>query len=136
MKGDIQGLLKELSGELKDLEAQLASAKSEAHPQAGTTTDPQLYGSSDPMSPRGTAPVPIQLKTDAAPTTSQRMSGGVARASGQVSTSSPQVKSEDAALSEEPAEESGVTRQVVPPEYRSIFDNLHQQSSQLSETKR
>ncbi len=135
MKGEIQGLLKELSGELKDLEARLASAKTEAHPQAGADTDPQLYGASEAMPPRGTTPIPIQLKTDTAPTSSQRAGSGIAPPSGQVSKSGPQVKNEKAALSEEPAEESAVTRQVVPPEYRSVFDTLHQQSSQPSETK-
>ena len=81
------------------------------------------------MSQRGNAPVPISLQADAAPTTSQRPNSGVAQPSGHVSASGPQVTREDAALAEDPAQENAVTRQVVPPEYRSVFDKLHQQQS-------
>lgn len=119
-----------MSGELKDLEAQLASAKAEAHPQAGADTDSQLYGSEDAMPPSGSEPVPIQLKTDEAPSRTQRPGGGVGQPSGTVARDGPKVRDEDTALSDAPAEEGAVTRTVVPPEYRSVFDHLHQQQSQ------
>ena len=125
LKADIQELLKELSGELKDLQAQLASSSQEPHPQAGTSTDPELYGPRTTPEQAAGESVAIQLKTDTQPTQASRRGGGVGQPSGEVSGAGPQVKPEDAQLSEAPLEEQPVSRQPVPPEYRRVFDRLH-----------
>jgi len=123
LKADIQQLLKELSGELKNLQSQLVAAEVKA-PEAGTGTDPELYGT--PMAPEHTAgePVSIQLQTDAKETKTQRPGGGVGRASGEVSEAHPQMTQEAAQLSKTPSEEAAMSRQPIPPAYRNIFERL------------
>ena len=135
MKAEIQQLLKQVSGELKQLQAQLAERSDVPHPEAGTGTDPNLYEA--PMSPENStgSAVPIQLRTDAAQIKTQRPSGGVGRPSAEASNATPQTQAEAAQLSEEPQEEAPTAKQPVPPEYRSVFDRLHQQQTQPKETK-
>lgn len=127
LKAEIQQLLKDVSGELKQLQAQLANADGQTHPNAGTSTDPQLYeGASSLDQSRGES-LSVTLPTDTAPTAAKRPGGGVGRPSGEVAHASPSAAPEEADLSETPTEEPGATRQVVPPEYRSVFDRLQQQ---------
>jgi len=148
-RAEIQQLLKEVSGELKQLEAQLAAAKDQPHPDAGSSTDPNLYEA--PMAleqPQHTA-LPIQLTTDTAETEQQRPGGGVApppayspeanpRPSGPNAGggASPQAQAEEAQLSEEPLEEIPAARQPIPSEYRGVFDRLHRQRQEPSEVTR
>jgi len=136
LKADIQQLLKELSGELKDLQAQLASSSQEPHPEAGTSTDPELYGPRATPEPATGESVAIELSTDTQPTQASRRGGGVGQPSGKVSGTGPQVTPEDAQLSETPLEEQPVSRQPVPPEYRRIFDRLHSGSTSPEGTTR
>lgn len=130
---EIQQLLKEVSGELKQLEAQLAAAKEQPHPDAGSSTDPDLYEAPmAPEQPQGVA-LPIQLTTDTAETEQQRPGGGVGRPSDKATASTPQAQAEEAQLSEEPLEETSAARQPIPSEYREVFDRLHRQRQQPSE---
>ena len=126
MKADIQKLLKEMSGELKNLEAQLEAAKDQPQPKAGTGTDPNLYGDAaklDETNPGN--PLPLQLQTDNVATTkSGRPGGGVGTPSGEVSGAAPQAQAQEAQLSEQPLDEAAASRQPVPAEYRSVFDQL------------
>ena len=126
-------MLKEVSGELKQLEAQLAAAKDQPHPDAGSSTDPNLYEA--PMAleqPQHTA-LPIQLTTDTAETEQQRPGGGVGRPSGKAAAATPQAQAEEAQLSEEPLEETSAARQPIPSEYRGVFDRLHRQRQEPTE---
>lgn len=130
---EIQQLLKEVSGELKQLEAQLAAAKEQPHPEPGSSTDPNLYEAPmAPEQPQGVA-LPIQLTTDTAETEQQRPGGGVGRPSDRATAATPQVQAEEAQLSEEPLEEISAARQPIPSEYRDVFDRLHHQRQQPSE---
>ena len=135
LKADIQTLLKELSGELKQLEAQLAQANDQARPEAGSSTDPALYESSAPMGPSGGSTLPIGVQTDTVKTAASRPGGGVGRPAGSAAAASPGVQAEEAQLSEAPLEETPAARQVVPPEYRSVFERLGRERPQPSETK-
>lgn len=130
---EIQQLLKEVSGELKQLEAQLAAAKEQPQPEPGSSTDPNLYEAPmAPEQPQGVA-LPIQLTTDTAQTEQQRPGGGVGRPSDRATAATPQVQAEEAQLSEEPLEEISAARQPIPSEYREVFDRLHHQRQQPSE---
>lgn len=135
MRADIQQLLKEVSGELKALQAQLAAAESHAQPDAGTSADPQLYESPMKLDRATGNALPVQLQTDTAPTTTPRPGGGVGRPSGEVSGANPSVRPEEAQLSDEPREETPTARQPVPPEYRSVFDRLRQRDTQPTQTR-
>ena len=131
LQQEIQQLLKEVSGEIRTLQAQIATAKGQPPPTAGTTTDPELYGTSEPLGQVGDGTVPIQLKTDtAAATSAARAGNGVGRPSGEVSTANPTAKAEPAQLSDEPLEEPPGSRETVPPEYRDVFDRLNRRPSQ------
>jgi len=133
MKGEIQRLLKEVSGELQQLQTQLAAAQRQPDPKAGTSTDPELYESPAAEDRAGgTQKVPIILPTDTAATKTPRPSAGVGRPSGEVSPATPQMTSEEASLTDRPAEETPSARQPIPPEYRSVFDRL-QREGPLSE---
>lgn len=126
LQQDIQQLLKEVSGEIHTLQAQIAAAKGQPPPTAGTTTDPELYGASELLGPTGAGNIPIQLKTDATATTSRARAGsGVGRPSGEVATTAPSATPEPAQLSDDPIEEPPGSRDTVPPEYRDVFDRLN-----------
>ena len=130
LKGEIEQLLKEVSGELKQLQAQLDTAKSQAKPDAGTGTDAKLYGETSPLEPPGHTPLAIQLQTDTGEVKTSRPGSGVGSASKTAASTSPQVSAEPAQLSEAPLEESSSVRQTVPPEYVGVFDRLHRQRTQ------
>ena len=134
LKAEIQGLLKELSEELKQLETNLD--KQTETPQAGTGTDPDIFGSGVgenlPAQQGATTPVPIQLRTDIAETTSSRQGGGTGEPTGDVSHEGPKSQAESARLSDIPRDELPTVSPAVPPEYRSIFDQLRKQAASPS----
>ena len=126
LRAEIHELLQEVSGELKQLQAQLAEAHGDTAPDPGTSTDPDLYEAPTPLGPEagdGSA-LPMSLGTDAAETRSTRPGGGVGEPSDVVSSDAPRAQAEDAQLSDTPLEERAAGRQVVPPEYREVFDRL------------
>ena len=128
MKGEIQRLLKEVSGELQQLQVQLASAQQrQPQPEAGTSSDPELFESPMPEDgSAGTKPVPFVVPTDTVATKTPRPSAGVGRPEGDVSRAGPRMGREDVSLSDQPAEETAPSaRQPIPPEYRGVFDRLH-----------
>ncbi|MBI4342448.1 MAG: hypothetical protein HY599_03665, partial [Candidatus Omnitrophica bacterium] len=125
LKAEIQELLQEVSGELKQLQAQLAVAHPETTPDPGTSTDPELYEAPMPISPDAGTPLPMSLGTDTAETKTPRPGGGVGEPSDAVSSDAPSTPLEEAELSEAPLGERAVGRQVVPPEYRGVFERLH-----------
>ena len=127
LKADIQQLLTELSGELKQLQAQLdADAKQhdQPSPAAGTSTDPQLYDAASQLENAAGDRLPIQLDVDTQPTATKRRGGGVAEPSKEVADARPQQQPEDVALAEQGATEQGVARQAIPPEYQPVFERL------------
>ena len=128
-KAQIQQLLKEVSGELKELQAQLSAQT--PPPQPGSGTDADLYGAADPLNPSGPSggTVPIQLQADQTATQSRRRGGGIGQPSGDVSHDAPQMAPEDAQLSSTPGEDTSQARQPVPPEYQGAFDRLHQRGT-------
>ena len=130
LKAEIQELLKEVSGELRQLQSQLAAAKVETAPAPGTGTDSELYGASAPLEPSAENALPIQLQTDAASTQTKRPASGVGRASGEVLSDAPQTQAEQAQLSDVPLEEKATGYNVVPPEYRTVFDRLNRGRTQ------
>lgn len=125
LKAEIQELLKEVSGELKHLQAQLAVAHPETGSAPGTSTDPELYEAPMPIGPDATSALPMALGTDTAQTKTPRPGGGVGEASEKVASEAPREPIEDAQLSEVPLEERAVGRHVIPPEYRDVFERLN-----------
>lgn len=124
MKADIQELLQELSGELQQMETQLARADN-PNPAPGTAPGGELLGGAEPLPEAGKHQVPIQLKTDDAPSTSPRTGGGVGEASGRIDRDAPKAEREETALSDAPsAEDAAAARQPIPPEYRGAFERL------------
>lgn len=124
LKGDIERALKELSSELKTLQAQL-QAQQVPVPEPGTSTDPQLYGAASLEPPPGaTSRLPLQLQVDAQPTASPRRGGGLGEPSGDVASDAPQQAVEDAQLAAEAAPESAAHQQAIPPEYQPVFERL------------
>jgi hypothetical protein len=130
LKAQIQQLLKDVSGELRQLQAQLSERQAQPPPEAGIGTDPELYESPTPLGPATGENVPIQLQADATETPSTRPGSGVGRPSGEMSNAAPQARAEDAQLSVDPIEEAPTERQAVPPEYRNVFDRLRQRHLQ------
>ena len=130
LKADIQQLLKEMSGELKNLQAQLEASKDQAQPQAGTSTDPNLYGDAEKLEDvTAKNPLPLQMQTDSAATKTGRPGVSIGKPSGDVSAATPQVQAQDAQLTDQPLDESAAARQPVPAEYRSVFDQLQRRST-------
>lgn len=135
LKSDIQALLKELQGQLRQMQGQLAAQDTDrSHPQAGTGTDPNLYGGAESLSPpQGPeSSVPLQLETDEAPSRTTRRGSGVGEASGDVASSAPQLSNEHAELSDAPREETSSRRRAVPPEYQEVFEQLSEQPATSS----
>lgn len=134
LKADIQQLLKEMSGELKELQGQLEAAKDQPKPQAGSGTDPNLYGAGEKLDALGSkSPVPLSLGADQKATEKAgRPAGGVGKASSDISSELPQAQAQQAQLSDQPSEESASTRQSVPIEYRNVFDQLRKHEEQPS----
>ena len=133
LKAEIQQLLKDVSGELQQLQSQLAASQDHAPTTPGTGTDPQLYESPMAIDPSTGRPVPVQLKTDTNSAVSKRQGSGVGTPSGEVSSEAPTVSPQDAQLSDKPLQESATARQTVPFEYRDVFGRLHRRSLQTSE---
>jgi len=131
LKADIQKLLKEMSGELKELQGQLDAAKDQPRPQAGSGTDPNLYGAAEKLDPLASKnPMPLQLEADQKTTDKAgRPAGGVAKSSGGISGDLPQTQAQPAQLADQPSEEAASSRQPVPVEYRTVFDQLRRQPS-------
>lgn len=123
LKGEIQQLLKEMSNDLKDLQSQI-NADDQPKPQAGTGTDPNLYGDAESLESGGNNSMAVQVKADRAQTANTRQAGGVGRPAGEVGTTAPKAQAEDASLSDQPIEEAPTTRSAVPVEYRSVFEQL------------
>ena len=126
LKGDIKRALKELSTELKTLQAQL-QAQQVPVPEPGTSTDPQLYGAASLEPPPGaTSRLPLQLQVDAQPTASPRLRRGeLGEPSGDVASDAPQQAVEEAQLAAEAAPESAAHQQAIPPEYQMVFERLY-----------
>jgi len=133
LTGEIQQLLKELSGDLKQLQAQLTANKQE-HPSPipGTATDPDLYGAQALEQASGKQ-LPIQLEVDTKPTAATRPGGGVGEPSEQVMSATPQTEPEAAQLADTAAEEPASQRRPIPPEYRPVFERLSPKSGVMTE---
>jgi hypothetical protein len=127
LKADIQELLKEVSGELKELQAQAESTQEQPNP--GTGTDPNLYGGEEPQ-PAGGDPLAVELRSDVAPTAKDRSGAGIGRAGTDVARSGPKAIAEDAQLADQPVPEPPSARQPIPVEYRSVFDQMRRSSAQ------
>jgi len=135
LKADIQQLLKELSQEIESLQQEVAKQQQgQPNPLPGTSTDPELYEAPSSLEPGAGRHIPIQLKTDAKPSASTRPGSGVGKPSGRIASASPAQHPEEAELSEEAEEAGGVSRQPIPPEYRSIFEQLSTAQSSAEET--
>jgi hypothetical protein len=126
LKADIQQLLKELSGELKQLQTALESDNpAQPNPMPGTTTDSQLYDDSVSQLERAAGNrLPVQLEVDTQPTATTRRGSGVGEPSEEVADDLPQQQPEDVTLAAQGALEQGLTRQTIPPEYRPVFERL------------
>ena len=129
LKADIQRALKELSGELKTLQAQLEAQHVPA-PTPGTSTDPELYEAASLEPPPGaTSRLPLALEVDTHAASSPRPGGGFGAPSGEIGTETPQQAREDAQLAAQAAPESAVHQQAIPPEYQPVFERLKGSSS-------
>jgi len=128
-KAQIQQLLKELSGELKTLQEQLQAQQQQMpQPAAGTSTDPNLYDRAEALESAKGKSMPIQLDVDQQASSKARRGGGIGQPSGQIASDGPQQQPEDATLAAQGADETGVDRQHIPPEYRPVFDQLSSNS--------
>ena len=135
VKAEIQELLKEVSGELKQLQQQMDASKNQQQPNMGTSTDPNLYEPPMTLDGKAGSSLPIQLQTDTAQMNTQRRGSGTGRPSEMAARATPQTQAEEAQLANEPLEETPAERHPIPPEYRGAFERLHQQNPQPSETK-
>ena len=135
MKEEIQQLLKEVSGELKQLQNQLElSQQNQPPPAPGSATDPDLYGESEKLDPAKGEEVPIQIQPDEAPTKTPRAGGGTgASAKNEIGREGPRTGREDAQLSETPTAESSAEKQAIPPEYHDVFDRLNRTPTPTTE---
>jgi len=125
LKQEIQQLLKQLSGELKQLQAQLtAKTRDQPSPLPGTATDPNLYDAQAALEQASGKPLPIQLEVDTQSTATTRPGGGVGQPSEQVMSATPQQEPEAAQLADTVAEEPPSQRRPIPPEYRPVFERL------------
>ena len=131
MKADIQQLLKEMSGELQQLQEQMGN-RPQPQGMAGTGTSADLY---DPKSgleqTRGTRSTPIQLQVDNQATSGTRRGTGVGEASTEIDDAQPQQQAGSAQLSDKQGEATGSgSRQRIPPEYRPVFERLSHRDGQ------
>ncbi len=133
-RAEIQKLLKEVSGELRQLQAQLDAEGVPMRPQAGTSTDADLHGAREALE-EGKQGMSVQLKTDTAETKSSRPGTGVGTAAAQASNAAPQTRPEDALLSDQPLEEPASARQAVPPEYRDVFNQLQREQPSTNQPR-
>lgn len=127
LKADIQQLLKELSSELKNMQAEMEATQSnskEPSPLAGGATDPNLYEQSAKLDPASGSRLPIQLEVDTTPTTSPRRGSGTGQASKEASDALPQQEPESASLSDVRTTEQGQARHAIPPDYQPVFERL------------
>ena len=135
LKADIQELLKEVSGELKELQAR--STPPDQRPQAGTGTDPNLYGGDEPLDSSAPGdPLSLEVGSDTKPASQQRAGSGVGKAGDEVARSAPKARTEDARLADQPLPEPPSTRQPIPAEYRSVFDQLRRTSQPTGDQTR
>lgn len=128
LKADIQQLLKELSSELKqmqaDMDAKQPNAKEEPSPLAGGSTDPELYDKPAALDKASGSRLPIQLEVDTQPTASPRKGSGTSDASKHAAESLPQQEPESASLSDVRTTEQGQARHAIPPDYEPVFERL------------
>ena len=125
LKADIQRALKELSSELKTLQAQLEAQQVSA-PAPGTGTDPELYGAASLEPPPGaTSRLPLALEVDTQATAATRRGGGIGQPSGDIGTETPQQTPEEAQLAAKAAPESATHHDAIPPEYQPVFERLY-----------
>ena len=124
-KAEIERLLKQVSGQLEQLQADLATSTNQPRPEAGTGTSSQLYEEPMKLDAANGQTLPIQLQTDTAPTQAARRGSGVGQPSGTAARGAPAMTEEAAQPAATPREETPVSRQMVPPEYRGVFDRLH-----------
>lgn len=135
LKADIQRLLKEVSGELKQLQQALAEANSEPPPRPGMDTDPNLYDAPEPLDDQAGAPLPIQLNTDRAPASAKRPGAGSGQPGEEIARDAPTAQRELAELSAQPTEETPMSRESIPPDYREVLDQLRQRTPPSNETR-
>jgi hypothetical protein len=124
LKAEIRQLLKDVSAELKQLQAALTESPGQPPPEAGTGTDPELFGEPEALGSTSAAGGPLSLETDVAPTQRVRSGGGVAETAGEVTAATPQQKPEEAALAAQAREEAVALRRQVPPQYRGVLERL------------
>ena len=114
-----------MSGELETLQGQLSELKNQPSPAPGSGTDAKLFGSPESFDHARGGVTPIQLQTDGADVAAHRPGGGTGQPSGTAEAAAPTATPEAATLSEQPLEERSASRDVVPPEYRDVWDRLH-----------
>ena len=132
VNADIQQLLKEVSGELKQLEAKLTPEQAAQIQTPGTGTDTGLYSDTRESLEQAanTRAAPLPLKVDDQATASSRQGGGIGEASGDAADDAPQQARQSAELSDRSEDGSAGTRERVPPEYRPVFERLNKRPSQ------
>lgn len=117
-----------MSSDLEQLQAQLDAQPQKGIPLTpGTSTDPDLYDESVmPMAAGQGGARPLQLETDAAPTSKARSGSGIGTPDPAIplSTARPKSSEEVAELSDRAAPEAGVERHAIPPEYEPVFEQL------------
>ncbi len=130
LKGEIQGLLKELSAELKHMQTELDQRSDQPHPLPGTATDPQLYDTAAALEAGSRrSQVPIQLDVDDQPTAARRKGSGTGEASPQAASAVPQQAPEDVQLAHTPSADGAAERVVIPSDYRPVFERASQAES-------
>lgn len=128
MRAEIKELLKELSAEMEAFHKQLAEAPEAAYPEAGTSTDPDLYERAMEIERKIQAQaLPMTLATDDKESGSMRKASGIGESSEEVSDAAPQMSRDNARLSGESAPVQAVERQPIPPVYQGVFENLEKQ---------
>jgi hypothetical protein len=128
LKQDIKQLLQELSGEVKDLQAQLTDRQQEVQ-APGTSGGGELYGEREPSeAPEATKRRPVQLEVDTEGEAVKRPGSGLAEQAGEAGEAAPQLAPEDATLAPSRPQDTVGTTQRIPPEYRPVFERLSSKS--------
>ncbi|PIQ83843.1 MAG: hypothetical protein COV75_05125 [Candidatus Omnitrophica bacterium CG11_big_fil_rev_8_21_14_0_20_63_9] len=135
LKAEIQQLLKEVSGELKELKQELAAAQGEPPPRPGTNTDPNLYDAPEQLDDLQGSSLPVQLQTDRAPASAKRPGAGTGKPGDEVLQAAPTSQREAAELSAQPTEETPMSRESIPPDYREVLDQLRNTPPPPNETR-
>ena len=101
-----------------------AKQRTQPNPMAGVSTDSQLYDAAAELEKAAGNRLPVQLDVDTQTTATTRRGSGVGKPAQEIADALPQQQPEHATLADQTADEQGLARQPIPPEYKPVFERL------------